>query len=137
MSVVLHGTTRSWQRRSRATQLARWAAWLLGVAVCVACWRSISARTMWVFVTDAPWQALDLAARLVPPKWSYMSRLWRPLWDTLNMATLGTLLALAGIAVFRWDINARESTVLGLVGAGASACSSMPRLLTSPGPRCP
>jgi phosphonate transport system permease protein len=26
--------------------------------------------------------------------------------------------ALAGIAVFRWDINIRESTVLGLVGAG-------------------
>ena len=26
--------------------------------------------------------------------------------------------AFAGIAVFRWDINIRESTVLGLVGAG-------------------
>ena len=26
--------------------------------------------------------------------------------------------AFAGIAVFRWDINLRESTVLGLVGAG-------------------
>jgi ABC-type phosphate/phosphonate transport system permease subunit len=25
---------------------------------------------------------------------------------------------LAGISVFRWDINIRESTVLGLVGAG-------------------
>ena len=25
---------------------------------------------------------------------------------------------LAGICVFRWDINIRESTVLGLVGAG-------------------
>ena len=26
--------------------------------------------------------------------------------------------AFAGLAVFRWDINIRESTVLGLVGAG-------------------
>ena len=26
--------------------------------------------------------------------------------------------AFAGVAVFRWDINIRESTVLGLVGAG-------------------
>ena len=26
--------------------------------------------------------------------------------------------AFAGIAVFRWDINIRESTVLGFVGAG-------------------
>lgn len=29
--------------------------------------------------------------------------------------------SLAGISVFRWDINIRESTVLGLVGAAASA----------------
>ena len=28
-------------------------------------------------------------------------------------------LAFAGISVFRWDINIRESTVLGLVGAGS------------------
>ena len=28
------------------------------------------------------------------------------------------ILPAAGIAVFRWDINIRESTVLGLVGAG-------------------
>ncbi len=28
------------------------------------------------------------------------------------------MLAFAGLAVFRWDINIRESTVLGLVGAG-------------------
>ena len=27
-------------------------------------------------------------------------------------------MAFAGISVFRWDINIRESTVLGLVGAG-------------------
>ena len=26
--------------------------------------------------------------------------------------------AFAGISVFRWDINIRESTILGLVGAG-------------------
>ena len=26
--------------------------------------------------------------------------------------------AFAGITVFRWDINIRESTILGLVGAG-------------------
>lgn len=28
------------------------------------------------------------------------------------------LLSFAGISVFRWDINIRESTALGLVGAG-------------------
>lgn len=30
-----------------------------------------------------------------------------------------------GISVFRWDINIRESTILGLVGAGGWAFSSM------------
>ena len=30
--------------------------------------------------------------------------------------------AFAGISVFRWDINIRESTVLGLVGPAALAC---------------
>jgi phosphonate transport system permease protein len=32
---------------------------------------------------------------MVPPRWSYAGRLWRPLWDTINIATLGTLLAIA------------------------------------------
>ncbi len=49
---------------------------------------------MWFFVLDAPQQAMDLASRMVPPKWSYIDRLWRPIWDTLNIATLGTMLAI-------------------------------------------
>jgi phosphonate transport system permease protein len=28
---------------------------------------------------------------MVPPRWSYMEELWAPLWDTINIATLGTL----------------------------------------------
>jgi len=30
---------------------------------------------------------------MVPPNWSYMHELWRPLWDTINIATLGTVMA--------------------------------------------
>jgi len=30
----------------------------------------------------------------MPPKWSYMSSLWWPIWDTINIATMGTVLAL-------------------------------------------
>ncbi len=169
--------------------------------------------TILVAVEKAREQAADLLARMVPPRWSYLPRLWRPIWDTLNIATLGTALgmviavplaflaarnttpsvvvlrplalygivasrsinsliwallaiafrsigfvgkllyeaieeidptqveaitatgasrgqtvaygivpqimpAFAGISVYRWDINIRESTVLGLVGAG-------------------
>ena len=46
-----------------------------------------------MFVTDAPRQAVDMMERMVPPKWSYMSNLWRPVWDTITIATLGTLMA--------------------------------------------
>jgi len=46
-----------------------------------------------MFVLDAPRQAQDMAERMVPPKWSYMEQLWHPVWDTLNIATLGTLMA--------------------------------------------
>jgi phosphonate transport system permease protein len=31
---------------------------------------------------------------MFPPRWSYAQRLWRPLWDTINIATLGTLIAI-------------------------------------------
>jgi phosphonate transport system permease protein len=49
---------------------------------------------MWVFVWDAPAQGADLLGRMIPPRWSYLPRLWWPLWDTMNIATLGTVLAI-------------------------------------------
>jgi phosphonate transport system permease protein len=66
----------------------------LVVALFVWCWNTMTARTMWVFVYDAPQAAADLMGRALPPRWSYMARLWEPLWDTINMATLGTLLGI-------------------------------------------
>lgn len=84
-----------WQRRDRTRQFAVWAAWLLGVAIFVFCWQLISEKTIWVFVLDAPHQAADLMSRMVPPRWSYMNSLWRPIWDTINIASLGTVLAIA------------------------------------------
>ncbi len=86
--------TRVWQRRERGRQLAIWAGWLLGTAIFVYCWQLISDKTIWIFVMDAPQQAADLAERMVPPKWSYMNKLWLPIWDTINIATLGTALAI-------------------------------------------
>ena len=94
MAVGTRDEVKTWQRRTRGTQLAIWFAWLVGVAIFVACWQQIAAKTMWMFVLDAPQQALDLATRMMPPKWSYIDQLWRPLWDTLNIATLGTVLAI-------------------------------------------
>ena len=54
----------------------------------------MTADTIWAFVADAPRQAADLGSRMVPPRWSYLDQLWVPLWDTLAIATLGTLLGI-------------------------------------------
>ena len=31
---------------------------------------------------------------MMPPRWSYINELWEPLWDTINIATIGTMLAI-------------------------------------------
>jgi phosphonate transport system permease protein len=83
-----------WRRRTTGQAMLRWAGWLLGVAVFVWCWNRISDATTWFFVWDAHDIAADILGRATPPRWSYIDSLWRPLWDTLNIATLGTLAAL-------------------------------------------
>ena len=83
-----------WKRRTSREQWIRWAAWLVSVAIVVWCWKLVSDKTIWFFVQDAGEQAMDMAERMVPPKWSYMNVLWKPVWDTINIATLGTLIAL-------------------------------------------
>lgn len=81
-----------WQYRTPRKRLFLWVGWLCFVALTVYCWQVMTKDTIWYFVTDAPKQAADLGARMMPPKWSYMEKLWIPLWDTLNIATLGTLI---------------------------------------------
>ena len=94
MAVAERNGTKVWQRRERGKRLAIWAGWLIGTAVFVYCFQLISDKTIWAFVTDAPQQAGDLGSRMMPPEWEYLGELWRPLWDTINIATLGTLMAL-------------------------------------------
>lgn len=84
-----------WRRRTTQGDLLVWFGWLLGVALLVACFQFISERTIWAFVWDAPQQGADLVGRMFPPRWDYASQLWTPLWDTINIATLGTALAIA------------------------------------------
>lgn len=101
--------TKEWQRRTTRAQLFVWAGWLLGTAIFVYCFQLISDKTIWMFVTDAPKQAGDLANRMMPPEWEYMNELWRPLWDTINIATIGTALALV-VAVPVAFLAARNTT---------------------------
>jgi len=91
MSVQTTNGLREWQRYDAKQGLLRWTLWLLGVAVFVWCFQKISAGTEWSFVLDAPEQGADIFDRMIPPDWEYARVLGRPLWDTLNMATLGTM----------------------------------------------
>ena len=94
MVVAIVADAKVWRRRAPAVQLAMWAAWLFGASIFLVCWQLISDKTIWPFVLDAPVQAADLAARMVPPDWGFIAKLWRPLWDTLNIATLGTAIGI-------------------------------------------
>lgn len=80
-----------WTYRTPRARLAMWAGWLSLVALFVWCWDLMTANTIWAFVWDAPRQAADIGDRMWPPRLSYVPELLVPLWDTLNIATLGTL----------------------------------------------
>jgi len=59
------------------------------------CWELMTETTIWAFVSDAPQQIADLGSRMFPPRWSYIDQLVWPLLDTINIASLGTLLGVA------------------------------------------
>ena len=94
MPIERRNGTKVWHRRDRGAQFAVWALWLTGAATFIYSCELISDKTIWAFVADAPAQAADLAVRMAPPDWGFIHRLWRPLWDTINIATLGTVLAI-------------------------------------------
>lgn len=80
-----------WRRRERAAQFRIWLAWLAGAVAFSYGWGLVSDNTIWEFVYDAHRQAYDMGSRMVPPKWSYTAEIVRPMWDTINIATLGTI----------------------------------------------
>ena len=98
----------------QSQSIAIWACWLMAVLVIVQCWTILNENTIWEFVYDASTQAGDLIGRMFPPRWSVVPALWRPLWDTINMATLGTLLGIVlGVPIaFLAARNTTPSTLL-------------------------
>ncbi len=101
--------TKVWQRRTSKQQFAIWFGWLIGAALFLYCWKFVSDATTWFFVWDAPRIAGDIGGRMIPPRWAYIDKLWVPLWDTLNIATLGTALAIV-MAVPVAFLAARNTT---------------------------
>ncbi|MEX2469002.1 MAG: phosphonate ABC transporter, permease protein PhnE [Pseudohongiellaceae bacterium] len=84
-----------WRRREPLQQYAVWAGWFVGVALFAFCFKLISDNTIWEFLIDAPQQGASLIGRMIPPDWSITGSLLLPLWDTLNIATVGTALGIA------------------------------------------
>ena len=83
-----------WRRRTTKKQFAIWFFWIVGISIVMFAWGIISEKTIWFFVQDAPRQAVDIGSRMVPPKWAYITQLGKPIWDTINIATLGTIIAM-------------------------------------------
>jgi phosphonate transport system permease protein len=85
------GDVKPWRKYSPAQSAARTCA-QAAVAVLVA-WMLARVGIRWEWVADAPWQIGDLLGRMFPPEWSFAGRLVDPLLQTVNIATLGTALA--------------------------------------------
>lgn len=95
MPLIKNGAEPVWKKREPVKQYAHWAGWMLGGMLFVWCWALISENTIWEFLYDADDQAASLLGRMIPPDWSITGSLMRPLWDTINIATVGTALGIA------------------------------------------
>lgn len=101
--------TAKWSKRTPLQNATVFMIWLIAIAFVVWAFQVMTKDTIWAFVMDAPRQAQDIGTRMMPPNWLSMNELWWPLWETLNIATLGTLLGTA-LAVPVAFLAARNTT---------------------------
>ncbi|MBN9461527.1 MAG: phosphonate ABC transporter, permease protein PhnE [Burkholderiales bacterium] len=98
-----------WRKRTPGQDAIVFMAWVLALAFVSWTFQVMTQDTIWAFVADAPAQVVDIGSRMLPPAWSFMGELWWPLWETLNIATLGTLLGVM-LAVPVAFLAARNTT---------------------------
>ena len=103
-----------WRRRTLRQSAALWL-WTAAIALAAA-WSVSALDIEWAFFSDAHEQALDLAQRMWPPRWSYLPLIVRPLVETVHIATLGTAIALV-LSVPLAFLSARNTTANGFTGA--------------------
>jgi phosphonate transport system permease protein len=80
-----------WRRFTRTQTAARTLGRL--TLTVVAAWMLSRLGVRWEYVADAPAQMGDLLRRMFPPEWSFAGALVEPLVQTINIATLGTAIA--------------------------------------------
>jgi phosphonate transport system permease protein len=83
---------RAWRRFTPAQTAARVAAQVAAAGLTV--WMLARLGIRWDYVADAPTQIGDLVRRMFPPNWAAFGGLVDPLIQTVNIATLGTALAI-------------------------------------------
>ncbi|KKW68541.1 phosphonate ABC transporter permease [Lampropedia cohaerens] len=98
-----------WCKRSARHELGLFMAWVLALAFLAWAFQLMTQQTIWAFVADAPRQVQDVGARMLPPDWAFTLEILQPMWETLNIATLGTLLGVV-LAVPVAFLAARNTT---------------------------
>lgn len=83
---------RTWRRWTPARTAVRTLARLALAAVVAVMLARLGVQ--WEYFADAPGQMADLVRRTFPPDWAFAGALVDPLVQTVNIATLGTALAL-------------------------------------------
>jgi phosphonate transport system permease protein len=98
-----------WRKRSSRADWMVFGGWVLALAFVSWTFQVMTKDTIWAFVADAPAQMEDIGSRMMPPAWGFLAELWWPLWETINIATLGTLMGLV-MAVPVAFLAARNTT---------------------------
>jgi phosphonate transport system permease protein len=82
-----------WRRHTPLQRAGRLGAQLALAALTA--WMLARLGIRWDYVADAPSQVGDLVGRMLPPEWSFAGALVGPTLQTINIATVGTALAVA------------------------------------------
>jgi len=96
-----------WRRFTTAQTVGRYVTYLVTVIVLV--WTVRSLDIYWPWVWDSPAEIADLLGRMYPPDFRRSGEILRVLLETINIATLATLLSLF-IAIPTAYISARNTS---------------------------
>lgn len=84
----------SWNKLDSRSQLYMWFIWFGVLILFSLSWYFVSEHTIWEYFFDGPRQFGVMLSRMFPPKFDYAPGLVKPLWDTLVIASLGTIIAI-------------------------------------------
>lgn len=101
------GPSREWRRFNPRQRLVRFALILSVLGAAVVSWRGLGVR--YVYIETAPENITDLFGRMYPPDTQYAGEIVDPMIQTINIAVIGTILALVMAAPVAY-ISARNTT---------------------------